>query len=96
VSGHIRALEWFGTSAEVNTAVSRHVRCWNDADNSLKLMEWCLGISEHWNGSEHLLKLIVWCLGMSEHRNGSEHLLKLIQQCLNMLDIGMMQMIYRS
>jgi hypothetical protein len=23
--------------------------------NSLKLMEWCLGMLENWNGSEHLL-----------------------------------------
>jgi hypothetical protein len=39
VSGYVGVQEWCGGSALTDTAVSGHARHWNDAENSLKLMQ---------------------------------------------------------
>jgi hypothetical protein len=72
---------------DIDAVVSGHIRALEWFGASLKLMVWCLIMSEHWNGLKHPLKLMVWCLGISEDWNGSEHPLKMIQQCLDRLDI---------
>jgi hypothetical protein len=35
-----------------------HVRALDGSEHPLKLMVWCLSMSECWNGSEHPLKLM--------------------------------------
>jgi hypothetical protein len=69
----VKAVGWCGTSAQIGAGVFKYVRfdfgilIWCETftlEHLLKLMVWCLGMSEHWNSSEHLLKLILQCLDM--------------------------------